>query len=283
MRNDLIVNFTPTGMVPTKQMTPHVPVSVSEIVEEVHAANEIGITIVHLHARDEDTGVPTYKKSVYGLIVENIRKHCPELVICISLSGRNFNEFSKRSEALDLQPDMGSLTLSSLNFPQQASVNDPDMIKQLATRMQEVGTKPELEVFDLGMINYAHYLIAKDLIRPPHYFNIILGNIAGMQMDASTIGATLHSLPPGSHWAFGGIGPQQLSSNAMAIALGGGVRVGIEDNIYYDQGRHRLATNIELIKRIHDLAAIHERAVMPSRVFGALGFYNTKFRGETAL
>lgn len=283
MRNDLIINFTPTGMIPTKEMTPHVPVSVIEIVEEVHQAFETGITIVHLHARDEEIGLPTYKKSIYGHIVEGIRKHCPELVICISLSGRNFNEFSKRSEALDLQPDMGSLTLSSLNFSQQASVNDPDMIKQLATRMKEVGTKPELEIFDLGMINYAHYLISKDLISPPHYFNIIMGNVAGMQVDASSIGAALQSLPPQSHWAFGGIGQHQLSGNALAIALGGGVRIGLEDNIYYDRDKKRLATNIELIKRIHALAAIHERAVMSPRAFGALGFYNTKFRGETAL
>lgn len=283
MRTDLVINFTPTGMVPTKQMTPHVPVTVSEIVEEVHQAHEIGITIVHLHARDEDTGLPTYKKSVYKDIVDGIRKHCPELVTCISLSGRNFNEFSKRSEALDLQPDMGSLTLSSLNFPQQASVNDPEMIRQLSARMLEVGTKPELEVFDLGMINFAHYLVSKGLINPPYYFNIIMGNVAGMQLDAGAISAALHSLPPQSHWAFGGIGQQQLGSNAVAIALGGGVRIGIEDNLYYDKDRRRLATNIELIKRIHTLAEIHERAVMSPVDFGALGFYNTKFRGETAL
>ena len=91
MKDNLIINFTPTGMIPTKDMTPHVPVSVSEIVEDVHRASEIGITMVHLHARDTITGIPTYKKEIYGKIVEGIRKYAPYLVICISLSGRDFS------------------------------------------------------------------------------------------------------------------------------------------------------------------------------------------------
>jgi uncharacterized protein (DUF849 family) len=126
---DLIVNFTPTGMIPTKRLTPHVPVTPSEIAEDVHAALEIGITMVHLHARDDATGEPTYKAEVYGRIIENIREFAPDLVLCVSLSGRNFPELEKRSEPLqltgNLKPDMGSLTLSSVNFNRTASVSDP--------------------------------------------------------------------------------------------------------------------------------------------------------------
>jgi uncharacterized protein (DUF849 family) len=92
MAGKLIVNFTPTGMIPTKEMTPHVPVTVSEIVEDVHEAWEIGITTVHLHARDETTGEPTYRAELYGDIIAGIRKFAPELVIGVSLSGRNFKE-----------------------------------------------------------------------------------------------------------------------------------------------------------------------------------------------
>ena len=113
---DLIVNFTPTGMIPTKQMTPHVPVTPSEIAEDVHEAVEIGITMVHLHAREEASGEPTYRAEVYGRIIEQVRRFAPDLVICVSLSGRNFPELEKRSEPLQLsgalKPDMGSLTLS---------------------------------------------------------------------------------------------------------------------------------------------------------------------------
>jgi len=276
--NKLIVNFTPTGMVPTKAMTPHVPISVAEIVEQVHAACEIGITLVHLHAREETGGEPTYKKEIYARILEGIRRHCPELVLCVSLSGRNYNELSKRSEALELQPDMGSLTLSSLNFPRQASLNAPDMIQALAEKMNDYGVHPELEVFDLGMIHYAHYLIQKNILRPPHYFNLIFGNLAGMQADMTEMGLSVKQLPPQSHWAFGGIGRQQLAANTHAIAAGGGVRVGLEDNLYYDLHKNTLARNTDLLQRIHTLAELFERPVMTPQEFGNLGFYNSKAR-----
>ncbi len=116
----LIINFTPTGMIPTKKMTPFVPITIAEIVEDVKRASDLGITMVHLHARDEITEVPTYKKEIYAEIIQRIRTFDPYLVICVSLSGRNFKELEQRADALNLKgnlkPDMGSLTLSSLNF-----------------------------------------------------------------------------------------------------------------------------------------------------------------------
>ncbi len=273
----VIINFVPTGMVPTKQMTPYVPVSASEIIEEVLAAREAGITLVHLHARDE-TGEPTYKKQEYYKIIEKLRLYAPELVLCTSLSGRNFNEFEKRSEVLDLYPDMGSLTLSSLNFPRSASVNDPDMIQMLATRMLERGVKPELEVFDLGMVHYAHFLIKKAILRPPYYFNIISGNIAGIQTNAEEIGMAIKLLPDQSFWATGGIGEQQLKANVMGMILGGGIRIGIEDNIYFDRLKKVKAQNMELLKRIYLILETLELEVMSSKEFGNSGFYNSNIQ-----
>ena len=133
-------------MVPTRQMTPHVPLRVEEIVEEVHAAFEAGINIAHLHARDEATGEPSCSKETYARLIERIRSFAKDLVICVSLSGRTFNESAKRAAPLelegDLKPDMGSLTLSSLNFAQSASVNAPDMIQALAKAMLERGILP---------------------------------------------------------------------------------------------------------------------------------------------
>lgn len=270
----LIVNFTPTGMVPTKEMTPHVPITVDEIVEQVHEATELGITLVHLHARSETTGQPTWEVGIYARIFEGIRKYCPELVLCASLSGRNFNEFEKRSEVLSLRPDMGSLTLSSLNFPGQASVNSPEMIRQLAEAMLQNGVHPEMEVFDLGMMHYGHYLIQKGLIQAPYYVNIIAGNIAGIQANMTELGMARHLVPQGAWWAFGGIGRHQMTAAAMAVASGGGVRIGLEDNLYLDRERRQLATNIQLIKKVHDLAHMFERPIMTPAEFGALGFYN---------
>jgi uncharacterized protein (DUF849 family) len=270
---NLIINFTPTGMIPTKEMTPHVPITVNEIIEDVHEAWEIGITIVHLHARDEK-GVPTYKAEIYRNIIEGIRKFSKDLVLCVSLSGRDFKEFEKRSEPLQLdgnvKPDMGSLTLSSVNFNQQASVSSPRMIQALASEMMNRGILAELEAFDSGMINYAKYLERKGLIESPHYFNLLFGNIACAQANLLHVGVMINDLPPESYWSMAGIGNTQLKMNSIAIANGGGVRVGLEDNIWYDGKRHRLARNADLLKRIHVLAQANEREIMSPTEFRLL-------------
>ena len=265
---DLIVNFTPTGMIPTKGMTPHVPISVGEIVEDVHRAVEIGITMVHLHARDEATGAPSYEAGIYERIIAGIRSFSRDLVVCVSLSGRDFKGFEQRSEVLQLtgevKPDMGSLTLSSLNFNRVTSVNSPDMVQSLASEMKARGIAPELEAFDAGMINYACYLAKKQLISAPFYFNLLLGNIACAQADLLHAGIMIHDLPPRSYWSLAGIGDFQFPMNSVAIAMGGGVRVGLEDNIYYDQRRMKLATNADLLRRIHTIAEANERPLMTS-------------------
>jgi 3-keto-5-aminohexanoate cleavage enzyme len=263
----LVINLTPTGMIPTKEMTPHVPVSVQEIIEDVHQAVEVGITMVHLHARDETTGEPTYKAEFYERIIAGIRRFAPELIISVSLSGRTFSEFEKRAEVLTLEgkvkPDMGSLTLSSVNFNKQVSLNAPDMIQALAQEMKRRSVLAELEAFDSGMINYAKYLEGKGLLEPPHYFNLILGNIACAQADLLHASVMIRDLPPNSFWTLGGVGDYQLMMNSIAIAAGGGVRVGLEDDIWYDPARTKLAHNIDLVSRIHRLAEANEREIMP--------------------
>lgn len=266
MNEKLIINFTPTGMIPTKKLTPYVPISVSEIVEDVHLAVEIGITMVHLHARDPETGEPSYKKEIYAKIIEGIRKYAPDLVICVSLSGRNFSELDQRSDPLyltgNLKPDMGSLTLSSLNFNRVASVNSPKMIQDLAAIMKKNGIVPELEAFDMGMINYAKYLEKKNLIEPPYYFNLLLGNIACAQADVLHAGIMIRDVPDNSFWSLAGIGDKQLKMNSLSIAVGGGVRVGLEDNIWYDNERTLLATNSDLLNRVHTIVKANGREIM---------------------
>jgi uncharacterized protein (DUF849 family) len=267
--NKLIINFAPTGMIPTKKMTPYVPVSATEIIEDVRAAWEKGITMLHLHARDPLTGESTHSREVFAEIIEGVRSYAPELIICVSLSGRVTPEFEVRANPLELEgqlkPDMGSLTLSSLNFNQRSSINEPEVIKKLAQRMLERGIRPELEAFDAGMINYAKYLHKKGLIVPPFYFNLIMGNIACAQPDMLHLGVMIKDLPEQSLWSVGAIGDFQLKMNSVAIAIGGGVRVGLEDNIWFDQERTTLARNIDLIKRIHVLGRANERKLMTAR------------------
>ncbi|MFZ1613472.1 MAG: 3-keto-5-aminohexanoate cleavage protein [Holophaga sp.] len=253
----LILNFTPTGMLPTKDQTPHIPVTPEEIAQDVDACTALGASMVHLHARDLQ-GVPTYRKEIYADIIGRIRSRHPDLVLIASTSGRTYSEFSQRSEVLelegDLRPDMGSLTLSSINFNKVASINSPDMICRLAERMQERGIKPELEVFDLGMVNYAHYLIRKGLITPPYYFNIILGNIAAAQAKLLHLGLIVAELPQDSVWSIGAVGDSQLRMNAVGVVCADGVRVGLEDNIYLDEERTTLATNAQLVGRVRRIA-----------------------------
>jgi len=254
MNKKFILNFAPTGMIPTKEMTPYVPIRPEEIINDVLSVVDLGITMVHLHVRNPETGEPGYKKELYAEIIRGIRTEEKDLILCVSTSGRNFSEFEKRSECLnldgELKPDFGSLTLSSLNFNKQASINSPEMIQDLARMMLERGIKPELEVFDLGMINYAKYLISKGLLKAPYYFNLILGNIACAQADILHLGLMTKELPEGSIWSAGGVGDYQLPMNVIAIVADGGVRIGLEDNIWYDAERTRLATNRDLVKRI---------------------------------
>lgn len=273
--NPLVINFTPTGMIPMKRDVPAVPISPDEIVEQVHAAWELGITMAHLHARKPD-GTPSSEAADYAPILDGVRKHCPDLVVCASLSGRTVTDPAARAEVLSLKPDLGSLTLSSLNFVQSASVNSPSTVQELARRIKEAGAKPELEVFDLGMVNYLGYLAKKGLIEAPFYTNIIVGNIAGAQLNAAHLAALERDLPGDNHLSLGGIGEQQLDAHLVAMGLGWGVRVGLEDNVYFDRKKQRLATNLELIQRVHALAELAQRPIMSPASLGQSGFYNTK-------
>ena len=255
-------------MIPTKKDNHHTPVSVSEIIEDVLKCAKLGASMVHLHARDENEK-PTYKKEIYAELIAGIREQNDEIILGVSTSGRDFKEFAQRSECIELtgnlKPDMASLTLSSLNFNKQESINSPEMIVKLATKIDEKNIKPELEVFDSGMINYSKYLISKGIIKPPFYYNILLGNIACAQATPLSIGLLSSELPQDSIWCLAGIGNFQLRSNVMGIMFGHGVRIGMEDNFWYDEERTKLATNYELVKRIVDIAHNLEKDIYSAK------------------
>jgi 3-keto-5-aminohexanoate cleavage enzyme len=274
--SELIVNFCPTGMIPTKAMTPHVPVSPAEVIDDACRALELGVAIVHLHAREKD-GRPTYKAGIYEEMILGIRRHYADAIICVSCSGRNFPEFERRSEVLDLtgaaHPDLASLTMTSLDFPTGPSINAPDMVLALAEKMVSRGIKPELECFDFGMINAANMLLHKgQLGQPPYYFNLLLGSRYSAPATARHLSNMVADLPAGAVWSAAGIGLFQLPMNALAIAMGGHCRVGLEDNIYYGFDHSELATNVALIERIGVLAETFGRKLAtPARARALLG------------
>ena len=268
-----IINFTPTGT-QTNRDNSKAPLLVNEIIDEVHEAYELGITMVHIHARDPKDFSNTYRKDVYQPIIEGIRKYCSDLVICVSLTGRLYPEFEKRSEVLELYPDMGSLTMSSINFPKSASVNEPEMILKLIEKMDQYGVIPEIECFDSGMVNYTNYLIKKGILKGPHYMNVIFGNIYNAQIDPATLASITNNLPLNTKVCFGGIGKDQLNSNVLGLIYGDGVRVGLEDNLYI-RGKE-LTTNLELLSRIHRIMNEMELNILTPKEFKELGYVNKK-------
>ncbi len=268
----LSLNLCPTGMVPTRAMSPHVPLTPEEIARDVLACAEMGITSVHLHARDED-GVPTHRRDVYARIIGLIREERQDLVLGVSCSGRSVTDLESRAEVLeldgDLKPDMASLTTSSLNFARQASMNAPDVVRGLAERMRDRGIRPELEIFDLGMAAYANYLFERGVLLGPLHANLFFGNVAGAQLRPAEVAAMIAALPPGTSIAFGGIGHAQRGAVALAAALGHGVRIGLEDNLFRDRERRELTTNLELVGWVHELARVLDREIETPEAFRA--------------
>lgn len=245
-------------MVPRKKDNPHVPVSPQEIIADARRCREAGAAIVHVHARDSDEQ-PTYRADVYREIISGIRRACPDLIVSASTSGRLHKELWQRSEVLELEgearPDLASLTLGSLNFPKQASLNPPEVIQGLATRMNERGIVPEWEIFDLGFVDYAQYLIQKGFLLRPYYCNILLGNLGTLSATPEHLDLIVRALPPHTTWSATGIGRFQFSINELAIRKGGHVRVGLEDNLFYDVAKTQPATNVGLIERLVKVAA----------------------------
>jgi 3-oxoadipate:acetyl-CoA acetyltransferase len=275
----LIINLAPTGMLPTREQTPHAPLTPQEIIAVAGRCLDLGASMVHLHARATD-GSPTADAGIYAEIITGIRNHAPDAVIVTTTSGRSGFSLEQRASTLFLEgaakPDMASLTTGSVNFPSGASVNDPATIRRLAEIMQERGIRPELEIFDLGMLNYAQVLIDKGLVEPPFYFNIILGNIGSAQVRLSHLAAIIDGLPQQSCWSLGGIGRFQAQANALGVVFGHGVRVGLEDNLWLDAGRTRLASNADLVERVVRQAAACERQIAtPAHVRRQLGLAAT--------
>jgi len=267
----LIITLAPTGMIPTKDQTSFVPITPEEIVADTYEAYKMGVSIVHIHARDEQ-GKPTHEKAVFEKIFKEIRRKCPDIIICATTSGRVTPQVEHRAEVLDLQPEMASLTLGSLNFPRRPSVNSLETIQKLATVMKEKKVLPELEIFELGFVNTAKYLVRKGYLKTPLHFCLLLGSLGSIPATINDLCYLVQSLPPGSNWSATGIGRFQTQINAGAILMGGHVRVGIEDSIYYNYPKQELATNAKLVARIVRIAEeLHREIATPNEARKILG------------
>lgn len=249
----LIINTCLTGIVAGKTDNPNIPISTSEIIEDACRVIEAGANMLHIHARDQD-GKAAWQPDIYEKIISSIRKYHHDVILVATTSGRAGSDFEHRSAVLNLdgsaKPDMASLTLGSMNFPTGASVNEPSTVLKLLERMHQMGIKPELEVFDMGMLNYAFYLTRKKVIKEPCFVNILLGSLGTSPARLQELGMLTREIPASWTWAAAGIGRFQLATNVAAMIAGGHVRVGLEDAIYMDTNKQQPASNLALVERI---------------------------------
>jgi 3-keto-5-aminohexanoate cleavage enzyme len=233
-------------------MNPHLPLAPQEIAETAVRCRKAGASLIHVHARDL-AGKPTLDPQVFAQIHSLISERA-DLIVQISTGGRAGMDAEARSAAVRLlRPEMASLTTGSMNFPDRVYANSFELVEFLARTMVEAGTKPEMEIFEPGMIANAQKLVDKGLATAPLHFDFVLGSHGSLPASARNLLFLSESIPPGSTWTVAGIGRWQLPMAVLAIVMGGHVRVGIEDNLYYRKGEP--ATNQQLVARVARIAA----------------------------
>ena len=247
----LIITVALTGNVVTKELNPHLPVSSEEISADVRRCVDAGAVLFHVHARDGNCR-PTLDLSVYKENVRRIKDVAPEVIIQLSTGGRAGKDWEARVNPIRLLPEMGSFTTGSNNLPGLVYENSPQFIDYLARVFHETDVKPEIEVFETGMINNALFLRKKGLILPPLHFDFVLGVPGAMPGTLKNLLFLSESIPPGSTWSVAGIGTAEIPLTTAAIIMGGHVRVGLEDNLYMPDGSP--ASNPLLVEKVVRIA-----------------------------
>lgn len=247
----LIITAALTGAEVTKESQPNLPVSPDEIAEAAFACWQAGASIVHVHARDEE-GNPTQSKDVYRQIIEKTRAKC-DIIVQPSTGGATWHTPEQRLQPVELAPEMATLSCGTCNFGEEVFMNTQENIEIFAKRMLEMGVKPEIEVFERGMIETAKGLVKKGLIHMPLHFDFVLGVPGACPGYPEDLMFMVQQIPNGSTWTVAGIGRFETPLAVMAIIMGGHVRVGFEDNIYYSKGV-KADSNADLVARIVRLA-----------------------------
>lgn len=242
-----IINVAITGSGTTLAQTPHLPCTPEQIANSAIEAWRTGAAIAHIHVRQAD-GTPTHDLDMYREIIARVRAET-DMILNLTTGGNRTMTHEQRMETLELEPELASFDAGSMNFGDRVFLNPPDFLRELATRFKRHRVLPELEIFDSGMIGNCQRLIAEGLLEPPHYYQFVLGVAGGAPATPKTLMHLIESIPAGSEWSTIGIGRGQLPMNALGIVLGGHVRTGLEDNIYYRRGE--LATsNAQLVERL---------------------------------
>jgi 3-dehydrocarnitine:acetyl-CoA trimethylamine transferase len=288
MLSEVFITCAVTGAGDSPTRSKHVPVTPAEIAQSAIEAASAGAAVAHIHVRDPLTGKGTRDPALYREVVESIRSSNTEVVLNLTagmggdlaLGGEEAplpfdpdgTDLPGASERLahveELQPEICTLDCGTMNFAaggDYVMVNAPGMLRAMARRVQELGVRPELEVFDTGQLVLVRELIAEGLIDDPPLIQLCMGIPYGAPDDPTTLMALVHRLPAGAVYSAFSIGRMQLPYVALAPLVGANVRVGLEDNLYLSRGR--LATNPELVERaVTLLKGMNVRVLGPDEV-----------------
>ena len=258
----VVIAVAITGSVPRKADNPAVPTTPAEQIESTHAAFEAGASLVHIHVRNPDE-TPSSDPALFAQVQEGVRKHCPGMIIQFSTGGRGRDQ-AARGNALDLRPDMASLSTGTVNFPTIIYENAPGLVVDLATKMKAFGVRPEIELFDLSHIHGARRLIDAGLMDEHPHVQVVMGVKNALPAEERLLDLMLSEIRivlPHATWTAAGIGINQSRVIDWVLARGAdGVRTGLEDNVRASKER-LAASNAELVRMAADLVTKHGRTV----------------------
>ncbi len=252
MGEKVIITVAPTGSIPTRKDNPHLPITPEEVAKETRRAYETGASVVHLHARNPDTGEPTSDIQVFRDYLSAVRDACPIITQITTGGGATtlgLNPQERLKPVEELRPDSASLNAGSMNFGRKLFANTPDIMEMYAKRMKELKVMPEFEAYDLSMIqNVDHWIRQAGLLDPPYQFSFVLGVMGGIPPTFKNLLALRESIPPEYTWQAIGIGRHQIPMGIMGVLLGGNLRVGFEDNVHLSKGV-LAKSNAELVEK----------------------------------
>jgi 3-keto-5-aminohexanoate cleavage enzyme len=250
-RDPLVITAAICGAEVTREQTPYLPITPEELAEESRASREAGATMVHLHVRDE-AGNPTQSGDIFIDAVTRIRDRT-DIIVQASTGGAVGMTPDERLDSLRCQPEMATLTCGTVNFGDEVFQNEWPMIQVFAERMASLGVRPEFEIFDAGHMATAARLVRGGLVAGHLHYDFVLGVPGALPASVPNLAWLVGQLPAGATWCVAAMGRHQLPMGVAAILMGGNVRVGFEDNIFYRKGE--LATsNAQLVARIVRLA-----------------------------
>lgn len=264
LSDKLIITAALCGAGTTKEQTPYVPITPEEIANDAVACVRNGAAIIHIHVRDEQ-GKNSMDTALFAHVVQMVRKRLTEenldAVLNLTTSGSSWSEDTRLAHLPVLKPEMCSYDPGTMNWGNSyVFLNTPAFLERLGLLSQELDIKPEIEIFDAGMIGTVEYLLRKGFLKAPCHYQFVLNVPGGMPGTIESLAYLLPKLPPNSTWSITGIGASHLPMMLAGLAAGcNGLRVGLEDNVYMKKGV--LATNAELVKRAVELAQTANRQI----------------------